>query len=79
MRYEIVPQNILESYADPNNGINIADALRTLPPDQAVLIAAIYICGLTLTETANLLHISRSCATRKKKLSIAILKTYATN
>jgi RNA polymerase sigma factor (sigma-70 family) len=70
-----VPQAILEEIADDHPQISgLMDAIQALPPDHAALISMVYLAGLTQSEAAKILKISRQAVARKIKFSIEIIR-----
>ncbi|MFT9076639.1 sigma-70 family RNA polymerase sigma factor [Ethanoligenens sp.] len=52
----------------------LKDALRTLPPEERLLILLRYFKGKTQTETAEVLHMTQVQVSRKEKKVLALLR-----
>lgn len=72
----VVPQNILEAIEDESSGqiTTILKAIRSLPPQLSLIVAGIYICGLTHRQVASLMQIPPGSVVKKNKFSLEIIK-----
>lgn len=72
----VVPQNILEAIEDESSGQikTILHAIRSLPPQLSLIIAGVYVCGLSYRQLASSLHLSHQSVDKKNKFAIDIIK-----
>jgi DNA-directed RNA polymerase specialized sigma24 family protein len=72
---ETVPQAILEEIEDDRPQISsLIDAIRALPSDHAAIISMVFLGGLSVKETAQILKVSRQAVDKKIKFSIEIIR-----
>jgi DNA-directed RNA polymerase specialized sigma24 family protein len=76
VRLEVVPQNILEAIEDEATGQvkTILRAIQSLPAQLSLIVAGIYVCGLTYRQLASLLHVSHQSVDKKNKFALDIIK-----
>jgi DNA-directed RNA polymerase specialized sigma24 family protein len=61
VRYETIPDEILENIEDINAGMpDLVGALRLLPGDQALALLGRYVLGLSHTEISRAMRRSRT-------------------
>jgi len=74
IRYETIPEAIIEAIEDLSLEVNILDILRRLPLDLAVPLLMQSVLNCTLQEIADYHHTSRSVEHRKKILAAKLLR-----
>ena len=76
IKYEILPQTLLEQVAEIPKSNKIIDILRLMPADLAALIAMRYYAGLQIQEVAGLVRKSPGTVRYRLHTAIAWLKKY---
>jgi DNA-binding NarL/FixJ family response regulator len=74
IKYEHIPQAILENVADTPQATEMITIIRKLPPTLSLIITAHCIAGLSILQIAEQLNLSERHVTRKKNLSLAIIR-----
>jgi DNA-directed RNA polymerase specialized sigma subunit len=75
--FEHIPEAIFNNIADPDideRMPHLIAAMRKLPGDLSVIMAAYFILGMGQREIAGLLHLSPSQISRRLNLSVQALK-----
>jgi len=75
--FEHIPESIFNNIADPDIDERMPDlimAMRKLPGDLSLIMAAYFILGMEQREIAGLLHLSISQISRKLNISVQSLK-----
>ena len=74
IKFDIVPDCILENIADNKQSENVLDAIRQLPIEQSTIIIQRFILNYSIKEIAETLNISRQAVDKKIKFALDIIK-----
>ena len=74
IRYEHIPQAIIEQIADQSQMPTIIDVIRRMPLDYGIILIARYLLGATQAEIANLMGCSQQRLSKKETQAINIIK-----
>jgi RNA polymerase sigma factor (sigma-70 family) len=75
IRLDVYPDEILESFPDEIDHRDFLDFFRLLPPLYSVILSARYLVGLTIDETADLLHLSPRSVSRACQRAVGKLRS----
>ncbi len=76
IKYEILPQALLEQVAEIPQSNKIIDILRLMPADLAALIAMRYYAGLQIREVAGIVRLSPGAVKYRLHIAVEWLKKY---
>ena len=74
IRFEIIPQAILEQVEDLTQKVNILEVLRKLPLELSAPVLMYWILGATQQEIADYHGISQQAVVRKNRKAIDVIK-----
>lgn len=74
IRWEVVPQVLLDAFPDEQQGSDVLDAVRNLPADLAIIVALRFYLDFRMGEIADKLKISRKTASERLKTALRVLR-----
>ena len=74
IKFDIVPDCILENIAEQKQTETVLDAIRQLPIEQSTIIIQRFILNYSIKEIAETLNISRQAVDKKIKFALDIIK-----
>ena len=76
IKFEIIPDCILENIAENKETENVIDAIRQLPMELSTIMMQRFVLNYSIKEIAESLKISRQAVDKKIKSSIEIIREY---